>query len=71
MAGTIKRGTLVRVVPENLEKSVEATASDRRLPAYLLESKAEVLDIRDEHALLKFYVPTPSVWLRLDQLEPA
>lgn len=71
MAGTIKKGALVRVVRENLENSVEATASDRRFPNYMFESKAEVLDIKDDHALLRFYVPTPSVWLRLDQLEPA
>ncbi len=61
----------MRVVRENLENSLEATASDRRFPNYMFESKAEVLDIKDDYALLRFYVPTPSVWLRLDQLEPA
>ncbi|MEG3437248.1 NAD(P)H-quinone oxidoreductase subunit O [Pannus brasiliensis CCIBt3594] len=71
MAGTIKKGALVRVVRETLENSLEAAASDRRLPSYLLDSKAEVLDIKDEYALLRFYVPTPNVWLKLDQLEPA
>jgi Cyanobacterial and plant NDH-1 subunit O len=71
MAGTIKKGALVRVVPEKLENSLEAQASDRRLPSYLLNSKAEVLDLNDEYALVKFYVPTPSVWLKLEQLEPA
>jgi hypothetical protein len=71
MAGTIKKGALVRVLRESLENSVEAIASDRRLPNYLFESKAEVLDIKEDYALLRFYVPTPSVWLRLDQLEPA
>jgi hypothetical protein len=59
------------VVPEKLENSLEAQASDRRLPSYLLNSKAEVLDLNDEYALVKFYVPTPSVWLKLEQLEPA
>jgi hypothetical protein len=29
------------------------------------------LDIKDDYALVKFYVPTPSVWLKLEQLEPA
>jgi len=52
MAATIKKGALVRVVTGNLENSLEALASDRRLP------------------LIKFYVPTPSVWLKLEQLEP-
>lgn len=68
MAG-IKKGSLVRVVKEKLEGSLEAQASDTRLPAYLLESKAQVLEVNDDYALLQFYVPTPNVWLRLDQLE--
>lgn len=72
MAGTtIKKGALVRVVREKLENSLEAKASDPRLPSYLLDSKGEVVDLKDDYALIKFYVPTPNVWLRTDQLEPA
>ncbi len=70
MAG-MKKGTLVRVVKDKFEGSLEAKASDARLPDYLLNSKAEILEVEDEYALLQFYVPTPSVWLRLDQLEEA
>ena len=70
MAG-IKKGSLVRVVKEKLEGSTEAKASDARLPEYLLNSKAEILDVADDYALIQFYVPTPNVWLRLDQLEEA
>lgn len=70
MAG-IKKGALVRVVKEQLEGSMEAKASDVRLPSYLFESKGEILDISDDYALVQFYVPTPNVWLRLDQLEEA
>ena len=70
MAG-IKKGSLVRVVKEQLEGSVEAKASDVRLPSYLFESKGEILDVNDDYALVQFYVPTPNVWLRLDQLEEA
>ena len=70
MAG-LKKGSLVRVIEEKIKDSVEAKASDARLPAYLLNSKAEILEVEDEYALLQFYVPTPSVWLRLDQLEEA
>ncbi|WP_107670723.1 NAD(P)H-quinone oxidoreductase subunit O [Cyanothece sp. BG0011] len=69
MAGKIKKGALVRVVKEKLENSLEAKASDTRFPAYLFESKGEILEMNDEYALIRFYVPTPSVWLRLDQLE--
>jgi len=68
MAG-IKKKSLVRVVKEQFEGSLEAKASDAKLPEYLLNSKAEVLDVNDDYALVQFYVPTPSVWLRLDQLE--
>ncbi len=70
MAG-IKKGTLVHVVKEKLEGSLEGKASDVRLPSYLFDSKGEVLDLNDEYALVQFYVPTPNIWLRLDQLEEA
>jgi hypothetical protein len=67
----MKKGSLVRVVREKLENSLEAKASDTRFPDYLFNSKGEILEIEAEYALVKFYVPTPSVWLRLDQLELA
>ncbi|MEO1673711.1 MAG: NAD(P)H-quinone oxidoreductase subunit O [Cyanobacteria bacterium J06631_2] len=70
MAG-IKKGSLVQVVREKFEGSVEAKASDVRLPSYLFESKGEILDVNDDYALVQFYVPTPNIWLRLDQLEEA
>ena len=69
MPAKLKKGALVRVIKEKLENSVEAKASDNRFPSYLFESKGEILDLNDEYALIRFYVPTPSVWLRLDQLE--
>ena len=71
MAVTSKKGALVRVIREQLENSLESQASDRRLPNYLFESKGEVLDLKEDYALVRFYVPTPSVWLRIDQLEVA
>ena len=70
MPAKLKKGALVRVIKEKLENSIEAKASDQRFPDYLFESKGEILDMNDEYALIRFYVPTPSVWLRLDQLEP-
>jgi hypothetical protein len=66
----VKRGDGVRVVREKLENSVEATASDSRFPSYLFETRGEILELRDEYALVKFgHVPTPNIWLRLEQLE--
>ena len=70
MAGKIKRNSLVRAVREQLEGSLEAKASDDRFPPYIFESKGEVQEIAGDYALVKFYVATPNVWLRLDQLEP-
>ncbi|MFQ4136429.1 NAD(P)H-quinone oxidoreductase subunit O [Nodosilinea sp. PGN35] len=70
MATTLKRGDLVRAVREKLENSLEATASDTRFPPYLFETRGEILDTSDDYALVKFgEVPTPNIWLRLDQLE--
>jgi len=69
MAVALKRGDLVRAVREKLDNSLEATASDGRWPAYLFETRGEVMDIREDYALVKFgHVPTPNIWLRLDQL---
>lgn len=68
----IKRGDLVYAVREKLENSLEAKASDTRFPSYMFETKGEVVDLRNDYALVKFgHVPTPNIWLRLDQLESA
>ena len=71
MAGKIKKGALVRVVKEKLEGSLEAQASDARFPSYIYDSKGAIVEMDDEYALVQFYVPTPNIWLRLDQLELA
>jgi hypothetical protein len=66
----VKRGDTVRAVREKLENSLEAQASDPRFPSYLFETKGEVVDLKGDYALVKFgKVPTPNMWLRLDQLE--
>jgi hypothetical protein len=70
MAATLKRGDLVTAVREKLENSLEAKASDTRFPPYLFETKGEIVDLANDYALVKFgTVPTPNIWLRLDQLE--
>ena len=66
----VKKGDSVRAVREKLENSLEAQASDVRFPPYLFETKGQVLDIKGEYALVMFgQVPTPNIWLRVDQLE--
>jgi hypothetical protein len=60
----------VKAIREKLEGSLEAKASDPRLPSYLFESAGEVLDIKGDYAFVKFgKVPTPNIWLHLDQIE--
>ncbi|GAC1458337.1 MAG: NAD(P)H-quinone oxidoreductase subunit O [Chamaesiphon sp.] len=66
----VKKGDLVRAIRAKLENSLEAKASDPRFPPYLFETKGEVVDLRGDYALVKFgQVPTPNIWLRIDQLE--
>ena len=67
----VKRGDMVRAIREKLENSLEAQASDPRFPSYLFETKGQVADIKGDYALVVFgKVPTPNMWLRIDQLEP-
>jgi hypothetical protein len=66
----IKKGTMVKAIREKLEGSIEAQASDPRFPSYLFESAGEVLDVKGDYAFVKFgKVPTPNIWLHVDQLE--
>lgn len=66
----VKKGDLVRAVREKLENSLESKASDSRFPRYLFETKGEVLDIKGDYALVMFgQVPTPNIWLHVEQLE--
>ncbi|HEY9816963.1 MAG TPA: NAD(P)H-quinone oxidoreductase subunit O [Candidatus Obscuribacterales bacterium] len=66
----LKKGDVVRALRDKLDSSLEASASDTRWPPYIFETKGEIMDTRDDYALVQFgYVPTPNMWLRLDQLE--
>lgn len=65
----LKKGTLVRAVREKLHDSLEATASDSRFPPYIFETTGEILDLRGDYALVKFTVPTPSIWFHQNHLE--
>ncbi|MEB3216087.1 MAG: NAD(P)H-quinone oxidoreductase subunit O [Nostocales cyanobacterium 94392] len=66
----VKKGAMVRAIREKLENSLEAQASDSRFPSYLFETEGEIVDVKGDYALVKFgKVPTPNMWLRMDQLE--
>ena len=67
----VKKGDMVRAIREKLENSLEAQASDSRFPSYLFETQGQIADIKGDYALVVFgKVPTPNMWLRIDQLEP-
>ncbi|MEB3332338.1 MAG: NAD(P)H-quinone oxidoreductase subunit O [Synechococcaceae cyanobacterium] len=65
----LKKGALVRLNASAWAGSVEATASDTRLPDYVLEGPGEILAVKGDYAQLRWRRPVPDVWLRLDQLE--
>jgi hypothetical protein len=66
----VKKGDMVRAVREKLANSLEAQASDPRFPNYIFDSQGEVVDVKGDYALVKFgKVPTPNMWLKLEQLE--
>ena len=65
----LKKGSLVRVDKAAYICSLEASASEAQLPAYLVEGPGEILAIKGDYAQLRWRRPVPDVWLRLDQLE--
>jgi hypothetical protein len=64
----LKKGSLVRVVRDKIEGSVEATASDSRLPDYIFETDGEILTISEDYAWVKFSLPVANTWFKLDHL---
>lgn len=63
----IKKGSLVCVVWEKLENSLEVKVSDNRFFFYIFESKGEVVDIRGDYVFIKFgKVLILNIWLWLD-----
>jgi hypothetical protein len=67
----VKRGEMVKAVKEKLENSLEAKASDTRLPSYIFDTPGEVVELSGDYAQVKWGItPTPNIWLRQDQLEP-
>ncbi|MDX2271563.1 MAG: NAD(P)H-quinone oxidoreductase subunit O [Cyanobacteriota bacterium] len=66
----IKRGSMVKAVREKLINSLESLANDSLIPEYVFQTPGEVVDLKDNYAQVKFLaVPTPTVWLQIEQLE--
>ena len=69
VAKSFRKGALVRVVQSKYENSLEAKASDVLPPSYIFEGPGEILTIKDQYAQVRWRLPVPDVWLRIDQLE--
>ena len=65
----LKKGSLVFIDKSIYDKSVEALASDKDLPSYVLEGPGEILSIKEEYAQVRWRRPVPDVWFKLDQLK--
>ena len=65
----LKKGALVRVNRNAYKSSVEAAASDPSPPDYIFEGPGELLAIKGEYGQVRWRLPVPDVWIRINQLE--
>ena len=66
---SFRKGALVRVNRLNYEHSIEAEASDESPPAYIFEGPGELLAVKGDYGQVRWRMPVPDGWLRIDQLE--
>ena len=66
---SFRKGSLVRVSRKAYQNSLESRASDESLPEYIFEGPGELLVIKGEYGQVRWRMPVPDVWLRIDQLE--
>ena len=64
-----RKGALIKVDRARYQNSLESLASDDALPAYIFDGPGEILAIKGEYVQLRWRLPVPDVWLRLDQLQ--
>ena len=65
----LKKGNLVFIDKSIYSKSVEALASDKDLPSYIFEGPGEILSIKEDYAQVRWRLPVPDIWFKLDQLK--
>ncbi len=68
-APKFRKGSLVRVNRKAYENSLESVASDALPPSYIFEGPGELLAIKGLYGQVRWRMPVPDVWLRVDQLE--
>ncbi len=64
-----RKGALVKVNRNAFENSLESTASDQSSLDYIFEGPGELLVVKGEYGQVRWRMPVPDVWLRIDQLE--
>ena len=62
----LRKGSLIRVQRESYIGSLESVASDPVPPDYIFKGPGEVLIVKGEYAQIRWRLPVPDVWLRLD-----
>ena len=66
---TFRKGALVKVNRDAYQNSLESKASDPLPPDYIFEGPGELLAVKGTYAQIRWRMPVPDIWLRLDQLE--
>ncbi len=61
-----KKGMLVRVNRKRFAASLESKASDPTTPEYIFEGPGEILAVKQEYAQVRWRLPVPDIWLRVD-----
>ena len=66
---SFRKGALVRVNRESYMGSVEAQASDPSPPEYIFLGPGQLLVVKGDYGQIRWRLPVPDSWLRIDQLE--
>ena len=64
----LKKGSLVRLDFDSYANSLESLANDQDLPRYVFEGPGEILNVKEDYAQVRWRVPVPDVWFKIDQL---
>ena len=65
----LRKGDLIKVEREKYLNSLESKASDENLPEYIFQGPGEILSIKGEYCQIRWKLPVPDAWLRIDQLK--
>tara|TARA_Y100001968_G_C19418378_1_gene750300 strand:- start:1180 stop:1416 length:237 start_codon:yes stop_codon:yes gene_type:complete len=66
---SFRKGALVKVVRSKYENSIEFLSSDEAPPNYIFDGPGELVVVKGDYAQIRWRLPVPDVWLRIDQLE--